>query len=151
MHGLPRSVNRRMKFLPLLTFVIAAAVRADEPPTYAEALAEAKRHADEPAVRSWIEQVGKPFWNENLQSVFGPCLADIPPNTSITVRLLVEVGEGGRALRYIDDSPTPFSTCVKEQLQSIEWPKAPIELRYFPIELHVSTRKEPPPEEPEDE
>lgn len=133
--------------LPWLACALLASVsRGEEPPTYAQALADAQRHASDPAVQQWIEQVGKPFWYENLQSVFGPCLQNIPPDTSITVRLLVEVGDGGRALRYIDEAPTPLSTCVKERLQAIEWPKAPIQLRYFPIELNVSTRKSEPPD-----
>ena len=76
--------------------------------------------------------------------LFSPCLQDLPENSSLSVRLLVEVGEGGTPLRYIDDAPTALSTCVKQQLQTIEWPKPPIELRYFPIELNVSTRKTRP-------
>jgi hypothetical protein len=132
-------------FCILLMAAIAPAA-AQQPPSYAEASAEVARRANDPGVQEWIEGVGKPFWNQHLQSVFSPCLQDLPENTSLSVRLLVEVGEGGKPLRYIDDAPTALSTCVKQQLQTIEWPKPPIELRYFPIELNVSTRKTRPSE-----
>jgi hypothetical protein len=127
------------------TLITAAPVFCEQPPSYEQAMAQVRRHADEPEVRKWIEEVGKPFWSQHLQSVFMPCLQGIGEGVSVSVRLLVEVSAEGKALRFIDEAPSILSACVKEQLGKIDWPRPPIELRYFPIELKVSTRKEDDP------
>jgi hypothetical protein len=131
----------RQYLVLLATLFTAAPGFGEQPPSYEQAMEQVRRHADEPEVRKWIEEVGKPFWSKHLQSVFMPCLQGIQEGVSVSVRLLVEVSADGKPLRFIDEEPSALSACVKEQLGKIDWPKPPIELRYFPIELNVSTRK----------
>src|SRR5687768_5381788 len=79
--GALRAGQVRANLLRVLLMATFAPAAAQQPPSYAEAMAEAARRANDPGVKEWIEAVGKPFWNQHLQSVFYPCLQNVPENS----------------------------------------------------------------------
>jgi hypothetical protein len=45
----------------------------------------------------------------------------------------------GKQVAINDEAPSPFSTCMKDRFQALEWPSPPSGIRYLPFEFTVHT------------
>jgi len=59
-------------------------------------------------------------------------------------RFVVDVRSAPQSVVVHDDAPTPFSSCLKDKLQALEWPRAPNDVRYLPIHFNVHRPKDGP-------
>jgi hypothetical protein len=104
-------------------------------PKYEEALAKASGLSDDALVKEWGEKVGGLFAAKHFDASILKCAHFIPESTSLTAHLVVDANGSSPPTRIADEMPTPFSSCLKGELQTLAWPKAPASLRYLPIEI----------------
>ena len=119
----------------VISLVLLASGCANQMPKYDEALAKANGLTDDALVKEWGENVGGLFAGQHFEATILKCVHFIPESTSLTAHLVVDANGATPPTRISDEMPTPFSSCLKGELQTIAWPKAPASLRYLPIEI----------------
>ena len=105
-------------------------------PSYDEAVAKAVALTNDASAREWGERVGGPFIERNLDPIISECARFVPESTSVTAHLVVDATGSAPPTPVADETPTPFSDCLKGELQALAWPKAPTAIRFLPIEIN---------------
>ena len=125
-----------MRVRPLLLVVLFGAACEAAPPTYDQARQLAEHAADDAHIKEWIDNVFAPFLDHHLEKVIPPCSALMSESTPTTVRFVVDTQAAPKYVVVRDAGSSPFSECLKGKLQALEWPKAPGNIRYLPLEIN---------------
>jgi hypothetical protein len=118
----------------VLVFLIAAGC-AESPPTYEQVVGSMEQSPDVAIVKEWSAATLSPFLDANVQVIIVPCAALVSEGASTTARFLVEAQAAPGHVRIHDEAPSAFSACLKGRMQALNWPRAPGELRYIPVEI----------------
>jgi hypothetical protein len=120
-------------------FVVMSIVTGCEasPPSYDQASTSVQRRSDFPAIKAWSTRTFGPFWDRHLKEVVVACSEAVNEGTSTTARFVVDARAAPKHVTIYESESTSFSYCVKQKMQALEWPQAPSEIRYLPIEINV--------------
>jgi hypothetical protein len=130
-----------MRFATFLTLALIAGC-SRELPTYDQVVALASEDSRAGQVDDWRTKVFDPFWKAHMDGVVLPCAHLLKVGERVAPRFVVDAGERSRPYPIRDESQTPLSHCLEQQLRELDWPTPPAELRFVPIE--VALRKRPP-------
>ena len=132
-----------MRTWPTLLVMLFVAVCKASPPTYDEAVKLTENIAHNVQAKEWVESVLTPFSNQHMEAVLHPCVEKLSEGAT-AARFVVDVEAAPKSVVVYDDAPTPFSSCLKDRLQALEWPRAPKDVRYLPIHFNAHRPKDGP-------
>jgi hypothetical protein len=126
-----------------LFVILFASVCIASPPTYDEAAKLSESIAHNKDAKEWVEGVFTPFSNQHMGALFQACAGTLNEGET-AARFVVDLRAAPQSVVVHDDAPTPFSGCLKDRLQALEWPKAPKGVRYLPINFNAHRPKDGP-------
>jgi hypothetical protein len=132
-----------MRTWPRLFVFLFVSVCNASPPTYDEAVKLSENIARSESAKEWAEGVFAPFSNQHMRASLQACVETLNEGET-AARFVVDVREAPKSVVVHDDTPTPFSSCLKGKLQALEWPKAPEEIQYLPVHINAHRPKDGP-------
>jgi hypothetical protein len=127
------------KYRLMSVFMLLATAAAGDTPTFEEVEAAYGKNPG-PELETWAKQVFEPFWQQHFNGTLEKCSTHLAamPAGKISVRLLVDTEADGPESRITDASPSPLSTCLKDELKTLAWPDMPPGSRYIPLSLNFA-------------
>jgi hypothetical protein len=132
-----------MRTCPKVLVMLIASVCSASPPTYDEAVKFSESLAQKQGTKEWVESVLAPFSNEHMDALLRTCVGLLNEGET-AARFVVDVRTAPKIVVVHDDTATPFSNCLRDKLQALEWPRPPNEVQYLPIKINAHRPKEGP-------
>jgi hypothetical protein len=132
-----------MRTWPNLFVILFASACVASPPTYDEAVKLSESIAHNQSAKEWVEGVFAPFSDQHMRALLPACVGTLNEGET-AARFVVDVQAAPQRVVVHDGAPTSFSSCLKDKLQALEWPRAPKDIRYLPILINARRPKDGP-------